>query len=152
MSGKDFAKVLGLVTAVGTLVGVVAHKMGKDSKAIEDAVKNLAGKTSVDVENEIIEKAVTKAAEDAAEKAIKNVERDIHSQIRAGVDKVYSNVLSTIGDDFAKKAKESIDMNRFTNDVEQKAAQLVLKEFKGKLDSYTNSLFNYATSGVKITL
>ena len=150
MSAKNFAKAALAVAGVSAIVGYVANKMGKNEKTIKDAVNSLASKTSVDIAEEIVEKAAEKAANNAAEKTIKNVEKTMNDQIKAGVNRVYSDVLKTTGDEFAKRAAESIDIDRLKNDVEQKAAQIIVKEFKKKIEDYGNSIF--ATNGVRITL
>lgn len=121
--------VLGALGVFGIGYGIAMRtKMAKVSERLDKSIDDLAGKTNIDISEELINQAVfnaataeaKKAVEKATTEALAELKKDIRSTVSEAVEKEYNN----IKDEVLKKATESaakIDVARVRRDVERAA-------------------------------
>ena len=144
--------VTGLIAIAYTFY--VQMKMEKTCALIDTAVDNLSDDISVDISEEIINKAVTramdrevhKAVKSASEEAIALIRKDIQRDVKSSVEGSYTDVRASVSKEVAKQVAD-IDIKRLKDDATEKAKELIVEKFDGKLDSLLEE-FNQNLSNV----
>lgn len=142
--------ILGALGVFGIGYGVAMRtKMAKVSERLDKSIDDLAGKTDIDISEELINQAVEKAAtaeakkavEKAASDALAELKRDIHTNVSEAVEKEYEN----IKDEVLKKATEAaakIDVARVRRDVERAAVTKYEANLDDILAKFNDNLSN----------
>ena len=133
-----------LVALAGVSVGVAVYcykQMRKVFKLINKTADDIQDLTQVEVKEAIVDSAIEKAVDRevrrVANDAVQSVAEDIRSQTRKRVkDEVntqYSKLSQTVSDNIAKEAAK-IDSSRVMDDAIEKAKDILVQRFDGKLD------------------
>lgn len=132
----------GTLAFVGVATGIYCHhQMRKTYRMIGTAVNNISDTTVIDIRDEIINTAVEKAASHQAglvvKKAIKDIEDDLtkqtQKQIREAVKTQYDKLSKMVSDTIAKEVS-NIDGDEITEEVTEKAKEILVEKFNSKLD------------------
>lgn len=141
---------LGALGILGIGYGLAMHtKLAKVSERLDKSIDELAGKTNIDISEELINQAVEKAATAEAKKAVEKataealaeLRKDIHKSVTEAVDKEYDN----IKDEVLKKTTEAaakIDVARVRRDVERAAVTKYECNLDDILDKFNDNLSN----------
>lgn len=139
--------ILGVGGAVGIGVGIHCHYQNRKlMKIFGKAVNEVSELTTVDVSNAIIDEAVKQAAGREVGKAVQRATRAMEGEIAetarkkvaGAVQENYKKISQTVTDRIAKEAA-SINMERISEDVVEKATQLISDKFDSKLDDLTEA-------------
>ena len=143
MNNHNFVGMLGItVGLIGVGYAIGTHsKMAKISENLDKSIDELAGKTPVDIPNEMIERAVEKAVarevkqavSKATDAAVTAVKRDIHKQVSDAVETEYSDIKETVLEELTAAASK-IDIKRVRADVEKAAKEHAIQKFDDNLD------------------
>ena len=134
-----FGVAFGLI-GVGYAIGTHT-KLAKISEKLDCSIEDLASKTSIDIPDDMVERAVEKAVayevkqavNKTTDKIILDVKRDIHKQVSDAVDSEYNNVKETVLEELVSEAAK-IDVRRVRADVEKAAKEHALEKFDDNLD------------------
>ncbi len=135
---------IGLVvlSGVSVIATVYCHRqMKKTFRLVSKAANNVADLTVVDVQQGIIDRAINDAANRevgrAVNRAVRMVEEDILSEtqkrVRGAVQQSQSKIQKAVTDAIAKEAAK-VDQNAIMEDATEKAKEMLLARFDGKLD------------------
>ena len=143
---KKFDGIVGIAGIVVGLIGVgyafgTHSKMAKISETLDRSIEELAGRTPVDIPNDMVERAVEKAVAYEVKQAvaktsdsvIAEVKRDIHKQVGDAVEGEYSKIKDTVLEELTSAASK-IDVKRVRADVERAAKERALEKFDDNLD------------------
>lgn len=127
---------LGIGYAIGT-----RSKMAKISEKLDRSIDELANNATVDIPNDMIERAVEKAVAERARTSIgkatdtivADVKKDIHKQVSDAVESEYSDIKSVVLKELTDEAAK-IDAKRVRADVERAAKERALEKFDDNLD------------------
>ena len=130
------------IAAVG--VGAAAYcgyHYHKTKKMIAGATKHINDLTEVTVQDNIIENAVRMAvdreADNATRRVVESMGKDISEQtakkVGDAVAQSYSKIKSGVAEAIAKKVAD-IDTHEILEDATEKAKEMLLSKFDGKLD------------------
>lgn len=127
---------LGIGYAVGTHT-----KMANICQKLDCTIDELAGNTTIDIPDEVIQRAVEKAVtaevkaavSKATDVAILEVKRDIHKQVSDAVEAEYSDLKGSVLSELTEEAAK-IDVKRVREDVERAAKKMALEKFDSNLD------------------
>ena len=138
--------VVGITGAALGLIGIgygigMRSKLAKVSEKLDCSIEELANKTSVDIPDAMLERAIERAVSEqvregvkkATDVAITAVKRDIHKQISDAVEEEYSNIKETVLEEVVTEAAK-IDAKRVRADVEKAAKELAMEKFEANLD------------------
>ena len=135
--------ILGIVLGIGGLAYAAWQQKKADdlAKKLDICIADLEKKGNVDVEKDIVEKAVRNAV-DREVKAIvadtaKQVRGDIHSEVNSAVRTAVKDSLDTIRDEVSETISNqvaAIDEYALKKEVTKKAEEKILKKFDGSLD------------------
>lgn len=151
----------GIVGLLGIGVGLIGigyamgthSKMAKISENLDRSIDELAGKTPIDIPEDIITRAMEKSVAyevkhfvgKATDAIIADIKRDIHKQVTDVVEGEYSNIKGRVLDELTDAASK-IDVKRVRSDVERAAKDRALEKFEDNLDDilddYKNNLNN----------
>lgn len=143
MNKDYFVGMLGItVGLIGVGYAMGTHsKMAKISEKLDKSIDELANNTTVDIPDEMIERAVEKAVAREAKQAVSKatdtaivaVKRDIHKQVSDAVEEEYSNVKESVLEELVTAAAK-IDTKRVRADVEKAAKEHAIQKFDDNLD------------------
>lgn len=158
-------KIDGIVGLLGIGVGLVGigyalgtrSKMARISDNLERSIDELAGKTPVDIPNDMIERAVEKnvayevkqAVGKATDGIMLEIKRDIHKQVGDAVESEYTNIKETVLEELVNEAAK-IDARRVRSDVEKAAKEHALEKFDDNLDDILENFNDQLKSTSKI--
>ena len=118
------------------------RKADKAIKRLNDAVDDLADKTTVEVSESIIKKAAEKAAEKAADEAIDIVRKDIKLKVSRTVSTAYEKVEDDVRARLSKEIERDVDMDEFKKSVTNKASTVIVSKFMNNLEDYANPIMS----------
>lgn len=134
--------VTGTLCLVGVGTGIYCRRqMKKTFKLVSKAAESVADMTVVDIRNDIVDMAVNNAANRevgrVVNRAVRLVEDDMTRQtqkyVRDAVKESYGKLSKTVSDAIAKEAAK-IDGSQIMEDATEKAKEMLLQRFDGKLD------------------
>jgi uncharacterized membrane protein YheB (UPF0754 family) len=142
LDSRDFG-ILGLLAgAAGIVVSIFAYKRLEDiGDKVDMSIKDLSAKTTVDIGNAVVDKAVQKAVNrevglavaSAANKAARTVADDMESKIRKQVNASYSDIERSVSKEISRQV-ENLNIDKIKRDVTEKAKEAVLEKLDGSLD------------------
>lgn len=135
---------IGLCVLAGASViaAVYCHRqMKKTVKLVSKAAEGVAELTVVDIQHDIVDMAINNAANREVGRVIKravhNVEDEMIHQtqkyVRDAVKESYGKLSKTVSDAIAREATK-VDSNQIMEDATEKAKEMLLERFDGKLD------------------
>lgn len=135
---------IGLCVLAGASViaAVYCHRqMKKTVKLVSKAAEGVAELTVVDIQHDIVDMAINNAANREVGRVIKravhNVEDEMIHQtqkyVRDAVKESYGKLSKTVSDAIAREAAK-VDSNQIMEDATEKAKEMLLERFDGKLD------------------
>lgn len=131
-----------VLTGVSVIAAVYCHKqMKKTFRLVNKAADNVADLTVVDVQQGIIDRAINNAASRevgrAVNHAVRIVEDDIlnetQKRVRGAVQQSQGKIQKAVTDAIAREAAK-VDQSAIMEDATQKAKEMLLERFDGKLD------------------
>lgn len=131
-----------VLTGVSVIAAVYCHRqMKKTFRLVGKAADNVAELTVVDVQQGIIDRAINSAANRevgrAVNRAVQMVEEDIlnetQKRVRGAVQQSQGKIQKAVTDAIAKEAAK-IDQSTIMEDATEKAKEVLLERFDGKLD------------------
>ena len=132
----------GVVTLIGVGTGIYCRRqMKKTFKLVSKAAESVADMTVVDIRNDIVDMAVNNAANRevgrVVNRAVRLVEDDMTRQtqkyVRDAVKESYGKLSKTVSDAIANEAAK-IDGSQIMEEATEKAKEMLLQRFDGKLD------------------
>ena len=143
---------MGVGYAIGT-----HSKMARISENLDRSIDELAGKTPVDIPNDMMARAVEKAVAYEVKKTVgkatdgimADIKRDIHKQVNDAVEGEYSNVKETVLEELVNAASR-IDVSRVRSDVERAAKEHALAKFDANLDGIVEDFTKQLNNTSKI--
>lgn len=132
----------GVMTLIGVGTGIYCRRqMKKTFKLVSKAAESVADMTVVDIRNDIVDMAVNNAANRevgrVVNRAVRLVEDDMTRQtqkyVRDAVKESYGKLSKTVSDAIAKEAAK-IDGSQIMEEATEKAKEMLLQRFDGKLD------------------
>ena len=135
---------IGLCVLAGAsvIVAVYCHRqMKKTVKLVSKAAEGVAELTVVDIQHDIVDMAINNAANRevgrVVNRAVHNVEDEMIHQtqkyVRDAVKESYGKLSKTVSDAIAREAAK-VDSNQIMEDATEKAKEMLLEKFDGKLD------------------
>lgn len=135
---------IGLCVLAGASViaAVYCHRqMKKTVKLVSKAAEGVADLTVVDIQHDIVDMAINNAANREVGRVIKravhNVEDEMIHQtqkyVRDAVKESYGKLSKSVSDAIAREAAK-VDSNQIMEDATEKAKEMLLERFDGKLD------------------
>lgn len=135
---------IGLCVLAGASVitAVYCHRqMKKTVKLVSKAAEGVAELTVVDIQHDIVDMAINNAANRevgrVVNRAVHNVEDEMIHQtqkyVRDAVKESYGKLSKTVSDAIAREAAK-VDSNQIMEDATEKAKEMLLERFDGKLD------------------
>lgn len=134
--------VTGTLCLVGVGTGIYCRRqMKKTFKLVSKAAESVADMTVVDIRNDIVDMAVNNAANRevgrVVNRAVRLVEDDMTRQtqkyVRDAVKESYGKLSKTVSDAIANEAAK-IDGSQIMEEATEKAKEMLLQRFDGKLD------------------
>lgn len=134
--------VTGTLCLIGVGTGVYCHRqMKKTFKLVSKAAESVADMTVVDIRNDIVDMAINNAANRevgrVVNRAVRLVEDDMTRQtqkyVRDAVKESYGKLSKTVSDAIAKETAK-IDGSQIMEEATEKAKEMLLQRFDGKLD------------------
>lgn len=130
-----------LLTSVGCL-GYSVYREKKLSRALQNAIKSVSEMTEVSVSEGIVNRGITEAIErecgKVAQRAVDGVSKEIAAEaqkkVAAAVEQQYARIKEGVADAFAKEVAK-VDKDDIMADITEKAKELLISKFDGKLDS-----------------
>ena len=131
-----------ILTGASVIAAVYCHRqMKKTVKLVSKAVEGVAELTVVDIQHDIVDMAINNAANREVGRVIKravhNVEDEMIHQtqkyVRDAVKESYGKLSKTVSDAIAREATK-VDSNQIMEDATEKAKEMLLERFDGKLD------------------
>lgn len=132
----------GAISLVSVGVAIYCHgQMKKSVKLLNKAADSVAELTVVDVQQGIIDRAINNAANRevgrAVTRAVRMVEDDLTNEtqkrVRGAVQQSYGKLQKAVTDAIAKEAAK-VDQSAIMEDATEKAKEMLLERFDGKLD------------------
>lgn len=135
---------IGLCVLAGASViaAVYCHRqMKKTVKLVSKAAEGVAELTVVDIQHDIVDMAINNAANRevgrVVNRAVHNVEDEMIHQtqkyVRDAVKESYGKLSKAVSDAIAREAAK-VDSNQIMEDATEKAKEMLLERFDGKLD------------------
>lgn len=131
-----------VLSGASVIAAVYCHRqMKKTFHLVRKAANNVADLTVVDVQQGIIDRAINNAANrevgHAVNRAVRMVEDDIlnetQKRVRGAVQQSQGKIQKAVTDAIAKEAAK-IDQSTIMEDATEKAKEMLLERFDGKLD------------------
>lgn len=128
----------GAISLVSVGVAIYCHgQMKKSVKLLNKAADSVAELTVVDVQQGIIDRAINNAANREVGRAVRMVEDDLTNEtqkrVRGAVQQSYGKLQKAVTDAIAKEAAK-VDQSAIMEDATEKAKEMLLERFDGKLD------------------
>ena len=131
-----------VLAGVSVIAAVYCHRqMKKTVKLVSKAAEGVAELTVVDIQHDIVDMAINNAANHevsrVVNRAVHNVEDEMIHQtqkyVRDAVKESYGKLSKTVSDAIAREAAK-VDSNQIMEDATEKAKEMLLEKFDGKLD------------------
>lgn len=131
-----------VLSGVSVAAGIYCHReLRKAVRLMNKAAENVAEIAVVDVQQSIIDRAITTAADRevgrAVGRAVKLVEDDIageaQKRVHNAVQQCYGKIQKVITEAIAKEAAK-VDQNAIMEEATERAKEMLLERFDGKLD------------------
>lgn len=131
-----------VLSGVSVIAAVYCHRqMKKTVKLVSKAAEGVAELTVVDIQHDIVDMAINNAANRevgrVVNRAVHNVEDEMIHQtqkyVRDAVKESYGKLSKTVSDAIAREAA-NVDSNQIMEDATEKAKEMLLERFDGKLD------------------
>ena len=131
-----------ILTGASVIASVYCHRqMKKTVKLVSKAAEGVAELTVVDIQHDIVDMAINNAANRevgrVVNRAVHNVEDEMIHQtqkyVRDAVKESYGKLSKTVSDAIAREAAK-VDSNQIMEDATEKAKEMLLERFDGKLD------------------
>ena len=131
-----------VLTGMSVVTAVYCHKqLKKTTKLVSKACDNISELTVVDIQHDLVDMALTNAANRevgrVVNRAVHNVEDEMIHQtqkyVRDAVKEQYGKLSKVVSENIAKEAAK-VDSNRIMEDATERAKELLLERFDGKLD------------------
>ena len=131
-----------VLTGASVIAAVYCHRqMKKTVKLVSKAAEGVAELTVVDIQHDIVDMAINNAANRevgrVVNRAVHNVEDEMIHQtqkyVRDAVKESYGKLSKTVSDAIAREAAK-VDSNQIMEDATEKAKEMLLERFDGKLD------------------
>lgn len=133
---------MSILTGASVIAAVYCHRqMKKTVKLVSKAAEGVAELTVVDIQHDIVDMAINNAANRevgrVVNRAVHNVEDEMIHQtqkyVRDAVKESYGKLSKTVSDAIAREAAK-VDSNQIMEDATEKAKEMLLERFDGKLD------------------
>lgn len=133
---------MGILTGASVIAAVCCHRqMKKTVKLVSKAAEGVAELTVVDIQHDIVDMAINNAANRevgrVVNRAVHNVEDEMIHQtqkyVRDAVKESYGKLSKVVSESIAKEAAK-VDSNRIMEDATERAKEMLLERFDGKLD------------------
>lgn len=137
---------IGAGIIVGSVVSVVAavychRELKKCTRMMNEAVKSVSDIAVVDVQQGIIDHAITNAANRevgrVVSRTVQNMSYDLKNETQKKVSEAvktsYNQLRKVVSDAIAKEASK-IDQSQIMEEATEKAKEILLERFDGKLD------------------
>ena len=133
---------MGILTGASAIAAVYCHRqMKKTVKLVSKAAEGVAELTVVDIQHDIVDMAINNAANRevgrVVNRAVHNVEDEMIHQtqkyVRDAVKESYGKLSKAVSDAIAREAAK-VDSNQIMEDATEKAKEMLLERFDGKLD------------------
>lgn len=144
-------RIFGWLAIAGSVVAAIycGKKLKDVCGVVNSAVTDVSALTYIDVQQAVVDRAVEKAAQNAAGKAVRATESLIRDRVETAVCNAVADSKGAIKASVtAKIAKEvaEIDKSELIEDITEKAKELIVEKFDGKLDGiaadYSRNLEN----------
>lgn len=131
-----------LLSGVSVAAGIYSHKqLKKVVKLFDKAADNVAELAVVDVQQSIIDRAINNAADREVSKAVSRAVRLVEDEItgettkrvRNAVQQSYGKLQKAVTEAIAKEAAK-VDQSVIMEDATERAKEMLLERFDGKLD------------------
>lgn len=131
-----------VLTGASVIAAIYCHRqMKKTVKLVSKAAEGVAELTVVDIQHDIVDMAINNAANRevgrVVNRAVHNVEDEMIHQtqkyVRDAVKESYGKLSKTVSDAIAREAAK-VDSNQIMEDATEKAKEMLLERFDGKLD------------------
>lgn len=146
MKNDTMDMIIGLAGFVTGLIGIgyaigTQSKMNQVAKTVNKSIDELANGVTVDIPDEMVDRAINKAVEIRAKWAVddainvvkKRVENDLYSKVSNAVDSQYSDLKKVVFKEMTKKAAD-IDEDSIREDIVEAAKEKALEKFDDNLD------------------
>lgn len=149
------SKVIGWVVAGVSAVAAIycGKKMHDISKMMNLAITDVENMTFIDISQAIVDKAVDKAAQNAAVRAVRATEGIMHDTVekavRSAVEASKGHLKQAVTEKIAKEVAD-IDKSELVDDITEKAKELIVEKFDGKLDDIAKDFSHNLESMGKI--
>lgn len=138
--------ILGGLGIIGFL-GYQAYKLYKVTKKLDTTIDDLAKKESVEIQQDIVTKAVNDAVDrkvclavsDMSSRVGDKIRQDMDNEIRKDVKAHYDELKAQVSDKIAEDVA-SIDIDSLRKTVTNKAEKRIMDKFDGSLDGITEKL------------
>lgn len=131
-----------VLAGASVIAAVYCHRqMKKTVKLVSKAAEGVAELTVVDIQHDIVDMAINNAANRevgrVVNRAVHNVEDEMIHQtqkyVRDAVKESYGKLSKAVSDAIAREAAK-VDSNQIMEDATEKAKEMLLERFDGKLD------------------
>lgn len=127
-----------ILAAGSVIAAVIACKKLSEIKGVfNSAVTDVSNLTFIDVQQAVVDKAVEKAAKNAADRAVKEtyamMASTVSTAVTKAVDEAKTPLKQSVTDRIAKEIAR-IDKKELTEEIEEKAKNMILEKFEGRLD------------------
>ena len=131
-----------LLSGISVAAGIYSHRqLKKATKLLSKAADSVAEIAVVDVQQSIIDRAINNAADrevgKAVSRAVRLVEDEITGEttkrVRNAVQQSYGKIQKAVTDAIAKEAA-MVDQSVIMEDATERAKEMLLERFDGKLD------------------
>lgn len=131
-----------VLSGVSVLAAVYCHhELRRTVRLVSKACDHVAELTVVDIQHDVVDRAINNAAAHEVGRvvnhAVRCVEDDLARQtqkcVRDAVKESYGKLSKSVSDAIAREAAK-VDGNQIMEDATEKAKEMLLKRFDGKLD------------------
>ena len=131
-----------VLSGVSVLAAVYCHhELRRTVRLVSKACDHVAELTVVDIQHDVVDRAINSAAAHEVGRvvnhAVRGVEDDLARQtqkcVRDAVKESYGKLSKSVSDAIAREAAK-VDGNQIMEDATEKAKEMLLERFDGKLD------------------
>lgn len=131
-----------VLSGVSVLAAVYCHhELRRTVRLVSKACDHVAELTVVDIQHDVVDRAINNAAAHEVGRvvnhAVRCVENDLARQtqkcVRDAVKESYGKLSKSVSDAIAREAAK-VDSNQIMEDATEKAKEMLLERFDGKLD------------------
>ena len=127
-----------VLSGVSVLAAVYCHhELRRTVRLVSKACDHVAELTVVDIQHDVVDRAINNAAAHEVGRvvnhAVRCVEDDLARQTQKCVRESYGKLSKSVSDAIAREAAK-VDGNQIMEDATEKAKEMLLERFDGKLD------------------